>query len=69
MSRTMAQKNLNLADEQRKLDEQGILHGIRNRDDLDEASGSYKDIEIVMDSQKDLVKIIHTLSPLAVVKG
>ena len=55
--------------EKKILDDQGILHGIRNRDDLDEASGSYKDIEIVMDSQKDLVKIVHTLRPLAVVKG
>lgn len=69
MSRSAAQKNLNLADEREKLDSQGILHAIRGKDDLDEASGAYKDIEDVMNSQKDLVKIIHTLQPLAVVKG
>ena len=69
MSRSSAIKNLDFEKEKKILDDQGILHGIRNRDDLDEASGSYKDIEIVMDSQKDLVKIVHTLRPLAVVKG
>lgn len=69
MSRTAAQKNLNLAEEQGKLDAQGILHAIRGKDDLDEASGAYKDIDAVMASQTDLVKIKHTLTPLAVVKG
>ena len=69
MSRTAAQKNLNLADEREKLDSQGILHAIRGKDDLDEAPGAYKDINEVMDSQMDLVSIVHTLTPLAVVKG
>jgi len=69
MSRSSAIKNLDFEKEKKILDDQGILHGIRNRDDLDEASGSYKDIEVVMNSQKDLVKIIHTLQPLAVIKG
>ncbi len=69
MSRTAAQKNLNLDDEREKLDSQGILHAIRGKDDLDEAPGAYKDINEVMESQKDLVSIVHTLTPLAVVKG
>ena len=69
MSRSAAIKNLNIDDERNKLDTQGILHAIRGKDDLDEAPGSYKDIETVMASQTDLVKIVHTLTPLAVVKG
>ena len=36
---------------------------------LDESVGAYKDIEQVMEYQKDLVKIVHKLTPLAVVKG
>ncbi len=69
MSRTKAQNELNLKDEIKKLDEQGIIHGIRNTNDLDEASGAYKDIDVVMYNQKDLVQIIVELSPLAVIKG
>ena len=37
--------------------------------DLDEATGAYKDIDAVMDNQKDLVKIVTKLFPLAVIKG
>jgi tRNA-splicing ligase RtcB len=37
--------------------------------DLDEASGAYKEIEIVMEEQKDLVDIVVKLEPLAVIKG
>ena len=69
MGRKQAKRELNLKDEIKKLDSQGIIHGIRNENDLDEASGAYKDIKAVMDNQKDLVKIIVELQPLAVVKG
>lgn len=69
MSRSKAKENLDLEEEKRKLDEQGIIHGIRNIGDLDEASGAYKDIEDVMDHQTELVKIKIELQPLAVVKG
>ena len=69
MSRTEAKKNLNLEEEIKKLDDQGILHTIRGKDDLDEADGSYKDINVVMDDQKDLVKIMIELTPLATIKG
>jgi tRNA-splicing ligase RtcB len=69
MSRTKAQNELNLEDEIKKLDEQGIIHGIRNKNDLDEASGAYKDIDVVMSNQKDLVEIVTELTPLAVIKG
>jgi len=69
MSRTAAKKNLNLEDEIKKMNDLGIVHGMRNKNDLDEAGGAYKDIENVMDAQKDLVEIIAELSPIAVLKG
>lgn len=37
--------------------------------DLDEASGAYKDIDMVMANQTDLVKIVKKLTPVAVIKG
>jgi tRNA-splicing ligase RtcB len=69
MSRKKAKENLNLEDEIKKLDEQGIIHGIRHKKDLDEASSAYKDIDTVMENQKDLVDIQVELTPLAVIKG
>jgi tRNA-splicing ligase RtcB len=48
---------------------EGIIHSIKDESDLDEAPGSYKDINTVMAEQTDLVKVLHTLTPLAVVKG
>jgi tRNA-splicing ligase RtcB len=69
MSRKAAIRNLNLEDEQRKLDELGVLHSIRNKNDLEEASSAYKDISQVMAYQVDLVKILVELSPLGVIKG
>ena len=69
MSRTRAQNELNLEEEIRKLNELGVIHGIRNQKDLDEASSAYKDINIVMENQKDLVKILVELQPIGVIKG
>lgn len=69
MSRTKARDNLNLQDEIKKLDDQKIIHSIRNKKDLDEASGAYKDIDEVMEHQKNLVSIKVKLKPLAVIKG
>ena len=69
MGRNVAKKTLNLEEEKKKMDDQGIIHSVRNVSDLDEASGAYKDIDKVMENQKDLVKIVTKLSPLAVVKG
>lgn len=69
MGRKQAQKTLNLSEEIKRLDEQGIIHGIRNVEDLDEASGAYKDISVVMENQSDLVDILVELKPLAVIKG
>lgn len=69
MSRTKAQNNLDLDEQRKLLDDQGILHAIRGKKDLDEAPGAYKDISIVMENQKDLIEVVVELSPLAVVKG
>jgi tRNA-splicing ligase RtcB len=69
MSRNKAHKELDLSTEVKKLDDQGIIHSIRNIKDLDEASGAYKDIDKVMENQKDLVIVEKTLSPIAVIKA
>lgn len=69
MSRSKARSELVLEDEIKNLDDQGIIHGIRQQRDLDEASSAYKDIGVVMANQKDLVKILVELIPLAVIKG
>jgi tRNA-splicing ligase RtcB len=69
MSRTAAIKNLDYDAEVKKMDDLGILHSIRNKENLDEASGAYKDIDIVMENQKDLVDIKVELTPLGVIKG
>ncbi len=69
MGRMEAQRNLNLEEEQKKLDNQGILHAIRGIKDLDEASGAYKPIDEVMKNQEDLVDILVELTPLGVIKG
>ncbi|MDR1181113.1 MAG: RtcB family protein [Bacteroidales bacterium] len=69
MSRKDAANNLNLQEEKDKLESQGIIHSIRHKNDLEEASSAYKDIAQVMAFQSDLVKILVELSPLAVIKG
>ncbi|TLX74666.1 RtcB family protein [Labilibacter sediminis] len=69
MGRRQAQRELDLKTEIKKLNDKGIIHGIRHQKDLDEAAGAYKDINTVMANQADLVKIKVELEPLAVVKG
>ncbi|MEN8141615.1 MAG: RtcB family protein [Thermodesulfobacteriota bacterium] len=69
MGRKQAQRQLNLAAEQQRLDDQGIIHGLRSRRDLDEAAGAYKEIDQVIEGQLDLVEVIVSLRPLAVIKG
>ena len=69
LSRTKAKKELDLNVEIKLLEDQGIIGSIRTTNDLEEASGAYKDIESVIQQQKDFIKIIHTFKPLAVLKG
>jgi len=51
------------------MDALGVVHGIRNESDLDEAPGAYKDLDQVMAFQDDLVKPLFVLTPVGVVKG
>jgi len=69
MSRKKAREELDLETEKKRLDDLGVIHSIRNKKDLDEASSAYKDINEVMDNQKDLVNVLVELTPLAVIKG
>jgi tRNA-splicing ligase RtcB (3'-phosphate/5'-hydroxy nucleic acid ligase) len=67
MGRKQAIRTLSLDEEQRKMS--GILHGLRTARDLEEAPGAYKDIDTVMNDQRDLARILVMLKPLAVIKG
>lgn len=69
LGRKQACKTLDLATEQKRLDDLGVIHGLRTLNNLDEAPGAYKNIDTVMENQKDLVKIITKLTPLAIIKG
>lgn len=69
MGRKEAQRTLSLDEEIRIMDEKGIVHNIVSIEDLDEAAGAYKDIDVVMNNQSDLVDILVELTPIAVVKG
>lgn len=67
MGRNEARKRLSLAEERVKM--MDIVHGLRTEAELDEAPGSYKDIDVVMENQKDLTKIRVKLTPLGSMKG
>lgn len=69
MGRKRAQRELDLQTEIDFLNKKGVIHSIRNKKDLDEASSAYKDINVVMENQKDLAGIEVKLLPLAVLKG
>ena len=69
MSRNEARRTLSLKDETARLKKIGVLHALRHKRDLDEAPGSYKDIQKVMEQQKDLVDIQVELTPMAVIKA
>lgn len=66
MSRTAAKKQFTLDDHAK------ATAGVECRKDedvIDETPGAYKSIEDVMEAQKDLVEIIHTLRQVVCVKG
>ena len=69
LSRGAAVHQLSLEEEQKKLEELGIVHSLRFQKDLEEAAGAYKDINEVLKREEDLVKPIIELSPVAVIKG
>lgn len=69
LGRKEAIKKLDLNEVVKFMDEKKIVHSIHDVRQLDEAPQAYKDIDIVMKNQADLVRPIETLYPLAVVKG
>lgn len=68
LSRTEA-RMLDMEKEIAQLDKQGIVHGIRSKQDLEECTSAYKDIYQVLKDEEDLVKPIVRLQPIAVLKG
>ena len=69
LSRGMAIKTLDMQQEVEQLEAKGIIHAIRSQNDMQEASGAYKDIEEVIANETDLVKVKTRLLPVAVIKG
>ena len=69
MGRRDACRRLDLKDQQHIMDSQNIVHFMKDARQLDEAPGAYKDIKTVMNNQTDLVRPIHQLWPIMVLKG
>ena len=66
MSRTAARKRFTLADHV------AATEGVECRkgeEVIDETPAAYKDIDAVMEAQRDLVEIVHTLKQIVCVKG
>ena len=66
MSRTKAKKMFTVADQIK------ATEGVECRKDadvIDEIPMAYKDIDAVMEAQKDLVEVVHTLKQVVCVKG
>ncbi|MBT9861447.1 RtcB family protein [Bacteroides xylanisolvens] len=68
MGRKDACRRLSLDEEKERMNQQGIIHGLRSQDELDEAPGAYKDIAQVIANERDLVKPLVELAPMAVIK-
>lgn len=66
MSRTAAQKQFTVADMVAQT--QGVICR-KDKDEIDEIPGAYKDIDQVMANQADLTEILHTLKQVVCVKG
>jgi tRNA-splicing ligase RtcB len=67
MGRKQAIRELDLKKEQSIMKD--VIHNINTEEQLDEAPSAYKDIDVVMENQKDLAEIVVELKPLAVIKG
>lgn len=66
MSRTKARETFTLKDHEK------ATEGVecrKDRDVIDETPGAYKDIDQVMNAQKDLVEVMYTLKQVLCVKG
>lgn len=69
LGRKAACEKLNLKDQQHIMDSQNIVHFMKEQRQLDEAPGAYKNIKTVMNNQVDLVRPLHQLWPIMVLKG
>lgn len=66
MSRTQAKKNISL--EQHRAALEGVECD-KSAETIDETPEAYKSIDAVMEAQKDLVEIVHTLKQVLCIKG
>lgn len=69
LGRGEAKRTLSLEKELEILEKQHIIHALRGKDQLDEATSAYKDIDKVIAEQKKYIKIIKKLKPFMVLKG
>ena len=66
MSRTAAKKRFTIAEHE------AATVGVNCRKDaevLDETPGAYKSIDAVIEAERDLIDIVHTLKQVVCVKG
>ena len=66
MSRTQARQTFTL--KQHREATEGV-ECRKDKDVIDETPGAYKDIDAVMEAQRDLVEIVHTLKQVVCIKG
>ncbi len=66
MSRTAAEKQFNVSDLARQTE--GVICR-KDKGVIDEIPGAYKDIDAVMENQRDLTETLHTLKQVVCVKG
>lgn len=69
MGRKEAMRTLDIEKEIAIMNNAGIVHEMASMEQLDEAPSAYKNIDKVMEEQKDLVDIVEELHPIAVIKG
>jgi tRNA-splicing ligase RtcB len=66
MSRTAAKKRFTIEDHKRAT---AGVECRKDKDVIDETPMAYKDIDAVMEAQRDLVEVVHTLKQVLCVKG
>lgn len=70
MGRSAAKKQFTAGDVIKDMKKKNISVGKKDMKDIaEECVWAYKDIDQVMENQKDLVEIVHKLTPILVVKG
>ena len=66
MSRNQARRRFTVEDQVRAT---AHVECRKDEDVIDEIPMAYKDIDAVMEAQKDLVEVVHTLKQVVCVKG